>query len=60
MGRVNEPFSEYWPVYLVVAIGALLVILASIFIGTSAVIWIGAFVGIAVGMAIAAINRKQR
>lgn|GEM_PF-3116157 len=57
---MNEPFSEYWPVYLLVAIGALLVILASIFIGTEAVVWISAFTGVAIGMAIAAINRKQR
>lgn len=58
-GAVNEQIRKYWPVYLLVLVGAVLVLLASVFIGTSAVPWIGAIVGVAVGMAIAAITRRQ-
>lgn len=58
-GVVNEQFRKYWPVYLLVVLGAVLVLLASVYIGTSAVLWIGAIVGVAVGMAVAAVTRKH-
>lgn len=54
-----EQFRQYWPVYLLVVLGAFAVLLASIFIGTSAVLWIGAIVGVAVGMVVAAITRRS-